>query len=389
MAQLVSGNHGDLQEILERVYERDTFLARTKGRHLSLFAHGTFGIGKSDAIVQFAKRMAEKLGLVMSENPNDINDEKKFMVIKLPLHQMDVSEIKGIPFTNEDRTSTVFLPLGLLPKKGQGIIFLDEFNLAAPMVQSNAYQLILERKLGFYQIPDGFTVVAAGNMLDDNGHTFDMAVPLKNRFIHFQLRMPTYDEWMKSWAVKAGIDHRIISYLAFQQDALYRYDVNMAEDLFSIPSPRTWVMASDMIDGITDQELLEKYVGAAVGAAMGMEFVSWLNLSKSYDIDGIYKGKDFEVPAEDEVDQTYSLISALIGFYLNKLKESKGSKKKAKDGKDDMAQYANRLVECSFKFQREHTIMALALVSRQDDEFVMRVDDKLFNQVSEDIFKML
>lgn len=379
---LVSGNHADLQGILDRVYTVDT---AGNGRHVSLFVHGTFGIGKSDAIGQFAKRMAAKLGLAVSDNPNDLNDDKKFMVIKIPLHQIDVSTLQGLPFPSQDRKTTIFLPMGLLPTSGHGIIFLDELNLAAPMVQSNAYQIVLDRRLGFYTVPKGFTVVAAGNMTDDNGHTFEMAMPLKNRFLHFQLRPPSYDEWMKSWAVKAGIDHRIIAYLGFQQDALHQYNCNLSEELFTVPTHRTWAMASDMIAGVADLEEVEKYVGLAVGMAKGMEFVSWLKLSTSYDIEGIYAGKDFDVPGDDQVDQTYSLISALVGYYLAKLRESKDSKK----GKDGLGKFANRLVECAFLFQREHTIMALALVSRQDEEFVMRVDDKLFNKVQEDIFKML
>jgi hypothetical protein len=372
---MITGNHSNLQRKLD--------VAHRAG--VSLFVHGTFGIGKSDAISEWAQRKAKDLGLEFSEALNDLNNEKKFLVVKLPLHQMDVSEIKGIPFPNEGRTGTVFLPLGLLPTSGQGVIFLDELNLAAPMVQSNAYQLILDRKLGFYSVPQGFMVVAAGNMLDDRGHTFEMANPLKNRFVHFQLQCPTYENWVKEWAVKNGVDHRIISYLGYQRDYLYKYSPDMSEESFSIPTPRTWAFASRMIQGVTNSEELEENVGMAVGGPIGQEFVAWLNLSQSYDIEGIYKGADFTVPGEDAVDQTYSLISALVGFYLQKLSESKGKKKQA----DDLAKYANRLTECAFKFEKEHTIMALALVTRQDDEFVMRVDDDLFNKVSGDIFKML
>jgi hypothetical protein len=374
---MLHGNHHTLQDKLTKAREAN----------MSMFIHGTMGIGKSDAISRWAEKMAERLGLVASENLSDLNDEKKFLVVKLPLHQMDVSEIKGIPFPNDDRTGTVFLPLGLLPTKGQGVIFLDELNLAAPMVQSNAYQLILDRKLGFYSVPDGFTVVAAGNMLDDRGHTFEMANPLKNRFLHYQLNVPTYDEWVKEWAVKNGVDHRIIAFLGFQRDYLYKYDSNIQEEVFTIPTPRAWAFTSKMIQGVNNPEEVEENVSMAVGSAIAMEFVAWMALSTKYDIEGIYAGKDFKIPAEDEVDHTYSLISALVGFYLNMLKTSKESKKK--DAKDSLTKYANRLMECVFKFQREHMIMALALVTRQDEEFIMRVDDKLFNEVSEDIFKML
>ena len=65
--------------------------------------------------------------------------------------------------------TSIFLPDGSIK---EGILFLDELNTAAPMVQASAYQLILDRKIGEYTLPDGWAIVAAGNRESDKGVVF-------------------------------------------------------------------------------------------------------------------------------------------------------------------------------------------------------------------------
>ena len=44
-------------------------------------------------------------------------------------------------------------------------------NAAPPTVSAAAYQLILDRRLGEYAIPDGWAIFAAGNRQGDRGVT--------------------------------------------------------------------------------------------------------------------------------------------------------------------------------------------------------------------------
>ena len=67
------------------------------------------------------------------------------------------------------------------------ILFLDEMNSAAPAVQAAAYQLILNRKVGQYTLPDNVLIVAAGNREADKGVTYRMPAPLANRFVHLEM----------------------------------------------------------------------------------------------------------------------------------------------------------------------------------------------------------
>jgi len=385
---LVEGFHDDLQMVLQRLYKVT----------LPLYIHGRFGIGKTDAVKQFAAERAKELGLEYSEDFNDINDEKKFMCLPFILHQYEPAELKGLPFPNANRDKTIYLPVGLLPIKGQGVIFFDEINLAPPMMQNNAYQIIEDRRLGFYSVPKGYMSIGAGNLMDDMGNTFENPMPLNNRFLHFLLKPPTVDDteevilgengenvvkvhkgWVSAYALPRKLDHRIINYLKYKQQDLNMFKPEENNGDIAVGSPRTWRKAADAINGIpsTDHLFIEKLVGMAVGRATGQEFVAWLRLSEKHDIADYYKtGKISNKP--NEIDQLYSLMSALVGYYI----EHKMT-----------GENAVQLLKLSRQFNKEHQVMILSQVKNHDEDFFRKkIKDnapKELNNFANDIFKLL
>jgi len=119
------------------------------------FLWGAPGIGKSSIV----KQIAQSRGI-------------GFIDLRLAL--MDPTDLKGIPFYDKESHTALWAPPAFLPKEGEGILFLDELNSAAPSVQASAYQLILDRKVGEYELPDGWAIVAAGNREGDRGVTSRM-----------------------------------------------------------------------------------------------------------------------------------------------------------------------------------------------------------------------
>lgn len=112
------------------------------------FLWGAPGIGKSSIVKQIAQ-------------------QKDVGFIDLRLALMDPTDLKGIPFYDKESHTALWAPPAFLPREGEGILFLDELNSAAPAVQSSAYQLILDRRVGEYVLPDGWAIVAAGNREGD------------------------------------------------------------------------------------------------------------------------------------------------------------------------------------------------------------------------------
>ena len=131
----------------------------------SIMIWGAPGIGKSSIISQVAK-----------SNGLDLID--------LRISQLAPTDLRGIPVPGENVAQ--WYPPEFLPKEGRGILFLDEINMAPPAVQGIAQQLILDRKVGSYRVPDGWFVWAAGNRKQDHAAVFDMPAPLANRFIHLE-----------------------------------------------------------------------------------------------------------------------------------------------------------------------------------------------------------
>jgi hypothetical protein len=367
----------------------------------ALMLWGTFGIGKSFAIKLFAQRKAAQLGLTYSEDFNDVNDESKFLYLEIILHQFDPAELKGLPFASADRSKTVYLPMGLLPEKGQGIIFFDELNLASPMLQNNAYQIIQTRRLGFYKVPTEFISIGAGNLEDDRGHTIPMAMPLNNRFGHIELNIPAVDDlefeyrnekgrdpikevipgWITDFAIPNKVDHRIINYLKYQQNYLYMYDPDI-DDQKAVATPRTWANASDMISDLPysaeNEPYLERRVGEFVGDAVGNQFVAWLALSRDYDLHTIYKTEKVDPPTE--VDYLYSLTSALVGYY-----QAHSQEKNAKE-------LAVKFLHIAEQFKKEHTAMMLSQMKVLDPSFFDKIratSPEDFKRVASGLYKLL
>ena len=193
-------NHKYLEKLVKVAYNKKK----------PLFVWGTTGIGKSQTVKKMAQQIAKEKGLEYNENVRDINNERKFSVVDLRASQLDPSDLRGLP--RLDGETTRWLPPNWLPKASHGILFPDEMNLAPPSVQSAFYQLILDRRLGDYVLPDGWSIIAAGNRMEDRAAIFEMAAPLQNRFMHIELGVPSKEDWTE-WAINNGVDTKVITFL--------------------------------------------------------------------------------------------------------------------------------------------------------------------------------
>lgn len=126
----------------------------------------------------------------------------------------------------------------------RGILFLDEVNRAQDDVLQALFQLVLDRRVGQYVLPPGWSIVSAGNYME--GYRvggFDDPAFL-NRFCHLVLSggETTLEEWVNYMAgVHAGDATDVIEYASQNTKHL---DGDVQGELgFSIqPSRRSWEM---------------------------------------------------------------------------------------------------------------------------------------------------
>lgn len=273
---------------------------------------GGTGIGKSQVVRETALKLAKTRKLDYSESPDDINNEKKFCLIDVRISQLDPSDLRGLPtFDNANKTTKWFSP-SWLPTKGQGIIFFDELNLAPPSIQAAAYQLVLDRRLGDYQLPEGYVIMSAGNRLEDRANIFELPAPLANRFIHCELNVPSVEAWSE-WALEQEIDNRVIAFLNYRKKYLYSFNCKNEDKAFG--TPRSWEVASDLIKSNKDKDEIEMLIGSAVGEATATEMMAFLRLQSKLDLKQFLENPD-KCKMPEEIDMKYALILALSEHYV-------------------------------------------------------------------------
>lgn len=277
--------------LLSAVLDKE-FEATLHGSHTPVMLWGPPGVGKSQIVAQVGQR-------------------HQVAVIDIRLSQMEPSDLRGIPFREQGLVEWA-IP-AMLPNTQrhgtQGILFLDEITSAVPSVSAAAYQLILDRRLGDYTVPEGWAIFAAGNRQGDRGVTYTMPAPLANRFSHFEVDI-NLDDWV-AWAYHSGIDERIIGFLRFRPELLFKFDP--AQNPVAFPTPRSWEFAHRALQKFAHSpQLLLPTLQACIGQAAGIELKAFINhLDHMPDLDAILRGEAVKTPKE--VDLQYAIASALVG----------------------------------------------------------------------------
>lgn len=261
-----------------------------------VFIWGPPGIGKSDVVAQVGR-------------------ELNGAVIDLRMAQLDPTDIRGIPYYNKDVNKMDWAPPIDLPDEEFAskypivILFLDEMNSASPAVQAAGYQLILNRRIGKYKLPDNVVIVAAGNRESDKGVTYRMPLPLANRFVHIEMR-PDFASW-QTWAVMNGVNPDVIGYLTFAKQDLYDFKAQSSSKAFA--TPRSWNFVSDLLNDNqnTDQDTMFALIAGTVGEGLAVKFQAHQKHSgKLPNAQDILNGKVTDLQVK-EISAMYSLTVSM------------------------------------------------------------------------------
>jgi hypothetical protein len=273
-------------------------------------------------------------GIGKSEVVQEISDELGGFVIDLRMAQMEPTDIRGIPYFNKDINkmdwaAPVDLPDEEFAKQYPVVVlFLDEMNSAPPAVQAAGYQLILNRRVGKYKLPDNVVIVAAGNRDSDKGVTYRMPMPLANRFLHLEMRAD-FTAW-QNWAVDKGIHKDVVGYLSFAKQDLYEFDSKSSSRAFA--TPRSWVFVSDLLkDEDVDTDTLFNLVAGAVGEGLAVKFMAHRKVAgRMPDPADILSGKVKDLSVK-EISAMYSLTVSMCYELRDALENKKVTNKEFHD----------------------------------------------------------
>ncbi len=275
-----------------RAHDITATLEAMVSEKIPAFLWGAPGIGKSSIVKQISKN-------------------KNLDFIDLRLSLLDPTDLKGIPFYDADSKSALWAPPAFLPRSGMGILFLDELNTAPPAVQASAYQLILDRQIGEYSLPEGWAIVAAGNRENDRGVVYKMPSPLANRFVHLEMQVHV-DDW-RDWAFTCKIDSRIIAYVGYKKEHLFTFDATQSQKSFA--TPRSWEFVHAILQSDMNESLLLNAISGAIGHDVAVSFLSFAKVMHQLpDIENILLSGEGAYP--EAIDVLYALASGLVSHFL-------------------------------------------------------------------------
>ena len=267
----------------------------------SVMLWGSPGIGKSQGVKQLAEAIEMSTG-------------KKVSVTDVRLLLFNPIDLRGIPTSNENKTLAVWLKPKIFHMDEStnviNILFLDEISAAPPSVQAAAYQITLDRVIGEHRLPENCIVIAAGNRVTDKSVAYTMPKALSNRLCHMEVK-EDFGSW-KEWAIKKGINEKVVGFLTFRQDYLMRFDTT--KDDLAFATPRTWEMVSNILNFVSD-DVNNSYslIAGCVGIGVAVEFRTWCSVyDKLPNIEEIFEGKATKVPQSTDV--MYAVISSMVSY---------------------------------------------------------------------------
>lgn len=190
------------------------------------FLEGQPGVAKSSLVYQFAAM-------------------KGLDIIEFRPALEDLSGIKGLPNFVVDGEDTIVdwaIPAHF-PRDPdwKGVFFIDEIVKAAPSMQGALSQLVLDRRVGGYELPKGAIIVLAGNRTKDRAAAFRMPSDLANRVSRIPVDFHI-DAWT-SWAQENDI-LPVATAFANYRSGLFKFDPSAEVNC----TPRTFTMVSPLVE---------------------------------------------------------------------------------------------------------------------------------------------
>lgn len=251
------------------------------------------GIGKSDIAYQFSTVMNAKLFELRANlfDPVDVRGGLKVVEMQDGSYRTRY----GVP---EDYPDTNY--------QGVVVLFIDELPNAPKATQNALLQLLLNKRIGTYELPHNTIIVAAGNRAQDRAAVHEMPTPVKNRFAHYELEA-NIDDFCK-WALTNNIDPSIIGFLRYRPSLLNSLDSTQS----AFPTPRAWAMLSRKLPFMSDE-----FYGCAslIGDGPAGEFIAFKSIYQDLpDIDDLLVN-----PGTTKVPTETSLLYAIAGALASRV----------------------------------------------------------------------
>jgi hypothetical protein len=216
------------------------------------------------------------VGVGKSEMIHSVGKSLGYQVRDVRVALLDPVDLRGVPSVEGGVTKwnpPIFLPTEDEPKT---LLFLDELPHGSPSVQNALFQLVKDRQLGEYKLPESTVIVGAGNRIQDRAGANRVNTALGDRFIHLNLDVDA-DEWV-DWAKESGrVIPEVIAYIRYRPENLFVFDVKAQVQA----TPRSWEYASKIMATSPDSDIEQELLAGTVGEGVSAELIGFLRTCRS------------------------------------------------------------------------------------------------------------
>lgn len=206
------------------------------------------GMGKSEVVQQLVDELSERDG-------EEWGYAELFLATQTPPDLLGYMMPETRNFGDGDvRVSSWTMPAWMMCKNGKpvshykrGILFLDEYGQGEADVKRASAQLLLNKSLGPWQLPEGWAIVAASNRANDRSgvtKSFDFVI---NRRAELPIT-PDLNSW-NDWAHASGVGPTTILFANQHPEIVFAGEVPEKQGPFC--TPRTLVMYDKVLRNYT------------------------------------------------------------------------------------------------------------------------------------------
>ena len=247
------------------------------GPSRTLLLEGHMGIGKSSMLPALGKQLPNHLLCYFDCTTKDLGD------IMIPNVQMIDGEGKFIRYlTNEELGAHSDKPI---------ILMLDEIGKCNRAVQSALRRVMLERKIGTYELHPESIVFATTNLGAENVGDL-MEAHKRNAITTIQVRKPTWEEWIVDFGVPNKLHPSVLGFVrefpqvfqSFEEvkdPAENPYIFHPREEREAFCTPRSLHAASDILmkKDVLDSDTIFSLLIGTIGARAAADLNTFVQLA--------------------------------------------------------------------------------------------------------------
>jgi len=284
-------------------------------RQRPIFLMGAPGIGKTAIMEQIAQELG--IGLVsysMTHHTRQSALGLPFIVHKTYRgREYDVSE-----YTMSEIIASVY---DRIEQDGaeEGILFLDEINCVSETLAPSMLQFLQYKTFGRHSVPEGWTVVTAGNPPEYNDSVREFDIVTWDRLKRIDVE-PDFDVW-KEYAISHGVHPAVLTYLEIKKGDFYQVETTVDGKRFV--TARGWVDLSDMMKlyeqrgYAVNEQLIRQYLQSpTVAKSFAVYYDLFKKYRSDYQVDDILAGKATKKiedrAARAKFDERLSLLGLLL-----------------------------------------------------------------------------